>query len=99
MALDDCASRSRTWRRSTAAISARRAGWSASAAPADRRRHSGREHRETLRHGATAFREGWMAIKAGVYDTVLAVASRRWRRTPRRAGGGTGIRRKACSAR
>lgn len=23
--------------------------------------------------GATAFREGWMAIKAGVYDTVLAV--------------------------
>ncbi len=25
--------------------------------------------------GATAFREGWMAIKAGVYDTVLAVGT------------------------
>ena len=30
--------------------------------------------------GATAFREGWMAIKAGVYDVVLASASSRWAR-------------------
>jgi acetyl-CoA acyltransferase len=38
--------------------------------------------------GATAFREGWMSIKAGVYDTVLAVGSEQMGRGLLGGGGG-----------
>ena len=42
--------------------------------------------------GATAFREGWMAIKAGVYDTVLAVGVEQMGKgLLGGAGGGKGI--------
>ncbi len=42
--------------------------------------------------GATAFREGWMAIKAGVYDTVLAVGVEQMGKgLLGGAGGGDGI--------
>src|SRR5512134_1489457 len=42
--------------------------------------------------GATAFREGWMAIKAGVYDTVLAVGVEKMGSgLLGGGGGGTGI--------
>jgi acetyl-CoA acyltransferase len=38
--------------------------------------------------GATAFREGWMAIKAGIYDTVLCVGSEQMGRGLLGGGGG-----------
>jgi acetyl-CoA acetyltransferase len=38
--------------------------------------------------GATAFREGWMSIKAGVYDTVLCVGSEQMGRGLLGGGGG-----------
>src|SRR5258708_38376948 len=42
--------------------------------------------------GATAFREGWMAIKAGVYDIVLCVGVEQMGRGLLGGGGsGTGI--------
>ncbi len=43
--------------------------------------------------GATALREGWMAIKAGIYDTVLCVGSEQMGRGLLGGGGGgrTGI--------
>ncbi len=42
--------------------------------------------------GATAFREGWMSIKAGVYDVVLAVGVEQMGKgLLGGAGGGTGI--------
>ena len=51
--------------------------------------------------GATAFREGWMAIKAGVYDLVLAVGVEQMGKRParRRRRRRRASRRKACSAR
>jgi len=39
--------------------------------------------------GATAFREGWMAIKAGVYDLVLCVGSEQMGRGLLGGGGGS----------
>jgi acetyl-CoA acetyltransferase len=42
--------------------------------------------------GATAFREGWMAIKAGVYDTVLVVGVEQMGKAGLLGGGGGGSR-------
>ena len=49
--------------------------------------------------GATAFREAWTAIKAGLYDTVLAVGVEKMG-TGLLGGGGSGrhLATKACSA-
>jgi acetyl-CoA acyltransferase len=40
--------------------------------------------------GATAFREGWMAVKAGVYDAVLAVGVEQMGKAGLLGGGGGG---------
>jgi acetyl-CoA acyltransferase len=42
--------------------------------------------------GATAFREGWMSIKAGVYDCVLVVGSEQMGKAGLLGGGGGGGR-------
>ena len=47
--------------------------------------------------GATAFREAWTAIKAGLYDTVLAVGVEKMSSGLLGGGGSGGISRKACS--
>jgi acetyl-CoA acetyltransferase len=52
--------------------------------------------------GATAFREGWMAIKAGIYDTVLVVGVEQMGKAGLLGGGAAAAgasRRRACSAR
>ena len=49
--------------------------------------------------GATAFREAWMSIKAGMYDVVLAVGVEQMGKgLLGGAGGGDGIQKKGFSA-
>jgi len=50
--------------------------------------------------GATAFREGWMAIRPASTTRCSPSASRRWAAACSAAGAGAaGFRRRACSAR
>jgi len=59
----------------------------------------GRQRRERLRDGATAFREAWTAIKARSTDTVLAVGVEKMSSAYSAAGGAGGIPKEGLFAR